>query len=589
METIRKFIPYYKPYKGLFFLDLLCAAVVSLVDVAFPQILNLLTKYVFTGQSAERILFAVGWVTLGMLAMYLLRLVCEYFICTWGHIVGAKIEGDMRSKLFDKMQSLPFSYYDKHNSGDLMARVISDLFEISEVAHHGPENVLLSVCKIIGALIILLTINIPLTMVLFALVIIMALFSLFLNYGMKRIFKENREKISQVNMQLLDTLAGIRVVKAFANEALEREKFHKSNEAFLESKKRSFRILGKFQSGNSFLQGMLFVAVIGLGGIFIATGQITVTDLALYALYINVFINPVNILINFMELFQKGIAAFSRYLEIIETDSEIKDAPNAVDLSLEKGEIIYDNVAFSYTDQEPVLKNFSMKIPAGKTVALVGPSGSGKTTICSLLPRFYDVSGGKITIDETDIRDVTQQSLHNAIGIVQQDVYLFSGTIRENIAYGRLDASFEEIVEAAKSANIHEFIMGLPNGYDTQVGERGVRFSGGQKQRISIARVFLKNPRILILDEATSALDNENEHRIQEALDKLSKNRTTIVIAHRLSTIQNADCIYVIAHGKILEQGSHAELLAQNGVYARSYQRQFAKDRSDVEVSFVGE
>ena len=309
----------------------------------------------------------------------------------------------------------------------------------------------------------------------------------------------------------------------------------------------------------------------------------------MYALYINVLINPVNILINFMELFQKGIAAFSRYLEIIETDSEIKDAPNAVDLSLEKGEIIYDNVAFSYTDQEPVLKNFSMKIPAGKTVALVGPSGSGKTTICSLLPRFYDVSGGKITIDETDIRDVTQQSLHNAIGIVQQDVYLFSGTIRENIAYGRLDASFEEIVEAAKSANIHEFIMGLPNGYDTQVGERGVRFSGGQKQRISIARVFLKNPRILILDEATSALDNENEHRIQEALDKLSKNRTTIVIAHRLSTIQNADCIYVIAHGKILEQGSHAELLAQNGVYARSYQRQFAKDRSDVEVSFVEE
>ena len=287
--------------------------------------------------------------------------------------------------------------------------------------------------------------------------------------------------------------------------------------------------------------------------------------------------------------YKRGSLHFLVTWRFIETDSEIKDAPNAVDLSLEKGEIIYDNVAFSYTDQEPVLKNFSMKIPAGKTVALVGPSGSGKTTICSLLPRFYDVSGGKITIDETDIRDVTQQSLHNAIGIVQQDVYLFSGTIRENIAYGRLDASFEEIVEAAKSANIHEFIMGLPNGYDTQVGERGVRFSGGQKQRISIARVFLKNPRILILDEATSALDNENEHRIQEALDKLSKNRTTIVIAHRLSTIQNADCIYVIAHGKILEQGSHAELLAQNGVYARSYQRQFAKDRSDVEVSFVEE
>ena len=573
MKTIRKFLPYYKPYMGLFIADMICAAIASLVDVAFPQILNIMMKTLFV-QAPEVILTWIGIVTGGMILMYGLKMFCEYFITTWGHVMGSRMERDMRKKLFDKMQALSFSYYDKTNSGEMMSRVISDLFEISEVAHHGPENVLLSGCKIIGAFIVLLTINVPLTLIIFALVILMALFSLYLNNGIRRIFRDNQEKIADINVTLQNSLSGIRVVKSFSNEEVERERFRKSNEAFVHSKRRSYFLLGKFRAGNGFLQGMLFVAVIALGGIFIANGQIGVTDLALYALYINVFINPINVLINFMEIFQKGFAGFSRYQEILETEPEIVDKPDASDLQVTAGNIRYENVDFAYEESSPVLRDFDLNIPAGQTVALVGPSGGGKTTICNLLPRFYDVQRGRITIDGTDIRDVTQQSLRHAIGIVQQDVYLFDTTFRENIAYGKPGAAEEEIVEAAKNARIHDFIIGLPNGYDTRVGERGVRLSGGQKQRISIARVFLKNPKILILDEATSALDNESEQYIQEALDRLAKDRTTIVIAHRLSTIQNADRIYVIGDKGILEEGTHETLLRQNGVYARYFQKQ---------------
>ncbi len=573
MNTVRRFLPYYRPYMGLFVADMICAAIVSAVDVAFPQILNITIKTLFR-QSPQVILTWIGLVAGGMVLMYGLKMLCEYFIATWGHIMGARMERDMRRDLFDKMQALSLSYYDRTNSGDLMARVISDLFEISEVAHHGPENVLLSVCKIIGAFIILLTINVPLTLILFSLVILMGLFSLYLNRGMRRVFRDNREKISDINVSLQNSLSGIRVVKSFSNEAVERERFRESNEAYVRSKRGSYRLLGRFQSGNGFLQGMLFVAVIGIGGIFIANGQITPTDLALYALYINVFINPINVLINFMEMFQKGIAGFSRFLEIMDTEPEITDRPDAGSLKVTEGNICYDHVDFSYEKDSPVLKDFTLHIRAGQSIALVGPSGGGKTTICSLLLRFYEVGGGSITIDGTDIRDVTQQSLREVIGIVQQDVYLFDTTFRENIAYGRPDAGEEEIMEAAKNARIHDFIMSLPDGYDTRVGERGVRLSGGQKQRISIARIFLKNPKILLLDEATSALDNESEQYIQEALDRLAENRTTIMIAHRLSTIQNADRIYVIGDGGILEEGDHESLLRKEGVYARYFRKQ---------------
>lgn len=574
MKIVRRFIPYYKPYLGLFFLDMLCAAIVSLVDVAFPQILNILTKTLFV-EGPEVILSVIGWVALGMVVMYGLKLACEYFISTGGHIMGARMEGDMRRNLFDKMQALPYAYFDRNNSGDLMARVISDLFEISEIAHHGPENFFLSICKITGAFIVLMTINIPLTLILFGMVIVMAVFSFYLNGGMKRIFRENREMIAEINSTLLDSLSGIRVVKSFANENIEHQKFEECNQAFIASKKKAYKLMGVFQSGNGFLQGMLFAAVIVIGGLFIANHQITVTDLALYALYINVFINPVNVLINFMEMFQKGVAGFGRYLEIVDTEVEIQDKLNAKTLEHVVGEVCYEDVHFAYEPTAPVLTGFDLKIPAGKTVALVGPSGGGKTTICSLLPRFYDVNSGRITIDGQDIRDVTQDSLHQAIGVVQQDVYLFASTFRDNIAYGKPGATEAEIIEAAKNANIHDYIMSLPNGYDTHVGERGVRLSGGQKQRISIARVFLKNPKILILDEATSALDNESERYIQASLEQLSQNRTTIVIAHRLSTIQNADKIYVIDGHGTAEHGMHDQLMALDGIYARYYRMQF--------------
>ncbi len=574
MATLKKFLHYYKPHKAMLIFDLICATVVSLIDISFPQILNLLNKSLFTMEPAV-ILHAIGFVAAGLTVMYLLKLFCDYFIATWGHIMGSRMESAMRSDLFDKMQRLPFSYYDKNNTGEMMSKMVSDLFEISEVAHHGPENLFLAFLKLIGSFILLMMVHVPLTLILFAVVIVMCVFSVFQNRRMKQAFADNNKKVGRINAQLQDSLAGIRVVKSFANEHVEKEKFQKTNVSFLSSKKHSYHAYGRFQSGNLYFQGILFTVILVFGGIFIAQGTLAAPDLALYALYINIFINPITILVNFMEVFQKGMAGFSRFLEVMETPVEIEDKPNAPDLTDVKGEISYRHVFFSYDGVHNVLNDIDFTIPAGKTFALVGPSGGGKSTICALLPRFYDVDSGSITVDGTDIREVTQASLRRAVGVVQQDIYMFWGTIRENIAYGKPGAAEEEIIQAAKLANIHDFIMGLEHGYDTMVGERGTRLSGGQKQRIAIARVFLKDPKILILDEATSALDNESERCIQAALARLSKNRTTIVIAHRLSTIRHADEILVLYEHGIRERGTHEELLKKDGLYAKYYRMQF--------------
>lgn len=574
METLKKFLQYYKPYRAMLIFDLICATVVSLVDIAFPQILNLLNKSLFT-MDASVILRTMGYVAIGLVGLYIVKLFCDYFIASWGHIMGAKIETQMRQDLFRKMQRLPFSYYDKNNTGEMMSKMISDLFDIAEVSHHGPENLFLAILKLVGSFLLLLLVHVPLTLILFAVVIVMSIFSILQNKHMRRAFSENNRTIGKINAQLQDSLAGVRVTKAFANEELEERKFETANQAFLTSKKHAFHAFGKFQSGNFFFQGVLFTVILVFGGIFIAQGTLAAPDLALYALYINIFISPITLLVNFTETLQKGLAGFTRFLSIMEAPLEIEDKPNAVNLSAPAGNISYEQVTFSYNGTHNVLQNISFRIPAGKTVALVGPSGGGKSTICALLPRFYEVTSGRVTIDGTDIRNVTQESLRRAIGIVQQEVYLFQGTIRENIAYGKPEATQEEIEAAAKQANLHNFITSLEQGYETKVGERGVRLSGGQKQRVAIARVFIKNPKILILDEATSALDNESERFIQSSLERLAKHRTTLVIAHRLSTIRHADRILVIDKRGIIESGTHEELLEQNGVYAKYYNMQF--------------
>ncbi len=574
MNIFKRFISYYKPHWKLFAFDMICAAVVSLIDISVPQILRDLTNNIYR-QSQYVILDWLPYIFATLLIMYVLRMLCQYFIGSWGHIMGSRMESDMRRDLFQKMEELPYSYYDKHSTGDLTSRMVSDLFDISELAHHGPENLFLSLIKIIGSVILLLRINVELTLLLLVVIIAIVIFSGQLNMNMRRIFMDNRKKISGINVKFQDSIEGIRVVKSFANEKAEAEKFGKANNAFLESKKNSYKVMGTFQAGNGFLQGLLYITVLVAGGYYVAVGKLKAADLAVYALYINVVVSPINILVEFLETFQKGFAGFKRFVEIMDTDTEIKDAPDAEILTDVKGKIEYNNVDFSYDSNSEILNNLNLTIEPGKTAALVGASGGGKTTICSLLPRFYDVTGGSIKIDGKDIRSLTQESLRKAIGIVQQDVYLFGTTFKENIAYGKIGATDEEIIEAAKKANIHDFIMSLPEGYDTNVGERGVRLSGGQRQRISIARVFLKNPKILILDEATSALDNESERYIQNSLDELAKGRTTIVIAHRLSTIINADKIYVIEKGSVKETGTHTELLAKNGVYAKYYNMQF--------------
>lgn len=573
MSTIKRFIKYYKPYKTIFFIDLFCAAMISLVDLVYPQILKISTETLFT-ESKETILSALAPIALAMLVMYLVQTGCKYYVSYKGHMMGTYMERDMRNQLFDHYEKLSFSYYDKNNSGQMMSRLVSDLFDIAEFAHHGPENLFISVVKIVGSFIFLFLINWMLAIPLLLLVVLMFIFSSKQNKTMQATFMENRRKIGDINTSLQDTLAGIRVVQSFTNEDLEREKFRKSNHRFLISKDANYRCMGSFMSCNLFFQGMMYLVTFVFGGLLIAYGRMDVVDLAMYALYIGIFISPVQILVELTEMIQKGMSGFKRFIEILDTEPEIQDDPNAIEL--QPGDVEYKNVSFKYNDEDGyVLKDINFKISKGKSIALVGPSGGGKSTICSLLPRFYDCSSGAVTIGGVDVKNVTLKSLRDNIGIVQQDVYMFYGTIKENIAYGKPDATDEEIVEAAKKANIHDFITSLPEGYDTFVGERGTRLSGGQKQRVSIARVFLKNPPILILDEATSALDNESERHIQKSLEKLAENRTTITIAHRLSTVRNADEIIVITDEGICEQGTHSQLLDSNGLYAYYYNMQF--------------
>ena len=575
MHTLKKFIKYYGPYKTVFFLDLICATVISAVDLAFPQILRTLTRTLFTRDTAS-IINALIPIALALLTMYIIQSLCKYYVSYQGHMMGANMERDMRQQLFDHYEKLSFSYYDQNNSGQMMSKLVSDLFDIAEFAHHGPENLFISLIKIVGSFTFLFIINWKLAIPMVVLVFLMFLFSMSQNKRMQATFMENRRKIGDVNASLQDTLSGIRVVQAFANEEVERNKFQKSNHAFLISKRNNYSCMGNFMGWNLFFQGMMYLVTLVFGGYLIAHGQMQAGDLAMYALYIGIFISPIQILVELTEMIQKGLSGFRRFLSVVETEPDIKDSPGAKVLENVNGDVSFENVSFHYSDDDAlVLSNLSFKIPAGRYIALVGPSGSGKTTICSLLPRFYDVTDGRITIDGHDVRGLTLKSLRSQIGIVQQDVYLFCGTIRENISYGKPDATADEIIEAAKKANIHDFIEELPDGYDTFIGERGTRLSGGQKQRISIARVFLKNPPILILDEATSALDNESERYIQESLEELAKDRTTITIAHRLSTIRNADEIYVIAENRIAERGTFKELMDQNGIYAHYYEMQF--------------
>lgn len=574
MNTFKKFVRYYGPYKKVFFFDLFCAAFISIVDLAFPQILRTMTNTLFQ-RDASVILRTLPWIAAILLICYILQALCKYYVSCQGHIMGARMERDMRKELFEHYENLSFSYYDKNNTGQMMSRLVSDLFDISEFAHHGPENLFISVVKIVGSFIFLFLIQWKLALILAAVVIFMVIFSAYQNQRMQATFLDNRRKIGDINATLQDSLEGIRIVQSFANEDIERRKFHKGNENFLLSKKDNYRAMGTFQGGNTFFQGLMYLITLTAGGIFIALGEMSPADLAMYALYIGIFISPIQVLVELTEMIQKGLSGFRRFLDIIKTEPEIVDEENAVPIQNPQGDISYNDVSFSYEDNEIVLNHINFKIESGKSVALVGPSGGGKTTICSLLPRFYDITGGTITIGNQNVREMTLESLRNSIGIVQQDVYLFGGTVKENIAYGKPDASMDEIIQAAKKANIHDFIMGLPDGYDTFVGERGTRLSGGQKQRISIARVFLKNPPILILDEATSALDNESERHIQKSLEALSKNRTTITIAHRLSTIKNADEILVVYDHTIRERGSHRDLMEKDGIYARYYKMQF--------------
>ncbi len=577
-EVIGRFASYYRPFTFLFVFDLVCATVLAAIDLAFPQFLNFFTKDFFVRPSGE-ILSSLGWILALFVALYALRTACQYFITSWGHIMGARMEANMRRDLFEQYQRLSFSYYDRNNTGEMMSRLLTDLFDISELAHHGPENLFICTLKIVGSFALLFLISAQLTLLLLLATIVMALYALWRNYRQRTVFRENRERMAEVNASVQDSLGGIRVVKSFGNEAFELEKFNRSNAAFVDTKERSYRFMGSFHAASSLFLGVLYTVTVVGGGYFVAMGDLVVTDLAIFALYIGIFISPLEQLINFTETFQKGYAGFRRFVEVLACKPDISDAACAVDLDPDAlGAVTFHDVRFSYDSGTEVLKGLSLHVPAGRTVALVGPSGGGKTTTCSLLPRFYDVSSGSIDIDGVDIRNISLSSLRDAIGLVQQDVYLFGGTIRENIAYGRPSATFPEIVDAAKRASIHEFVMSLPDGYDTIVGERGARLSGGQKQRISIARVFLKNPKILILDEATSALDNESEGAVQRSLHELASGRTTVIIAHRLSTIRGADVIAVVDSGRVVEQGRHADLMALNGTYARYYRLQFGDE-----------
>ena len=569
-SNLKRMISYYKPYKAVFLKDMFFAMLSALIALTIPLVVRYVTStviYMETDKAWNMILL----ITVSMTILVLIQAYCNYYIANYGHVMGARMEYDMRRDIFAHYQKLSFSFYDNQKVGQLMSRITSDLFDITELLHHGPENIVISVIKIAGAFIILFNISGYLTLAAFILVPLMLIYAYFFNKRMKAAFRQNRIKIADINAQIEDNLSGIRVVKSFANERAEREKFKNGNDRFLEAKKNSYKYMGGYQAGLTAFTTMINVCVIVAGGICVTKNIINVTDMVRFLLYINVFTEPVKTLVDFTEQFQNGYSGFERFMEILNIEPDIKDSESAKAYDDIAGDVEFDNVCFGYNDGTDVLKNVSFKTTAGSYTALVGPSGAGKSTLCSLIPRFYDVDSGRILIDGHDIRDITLKSLRENIGVVQQDVYLFAGTIFDNIAYGRFDASYDDVIEAAKKANAHEFIMSLPDKYNTDIGQRGVKLSGGQKQRISIARVFLKNPSILIFDEATSALDNESERVVQESLEKLAENRTTFVIAHRLSTIRNAKNIMVLTEEGIAEQGSHNELIEKDGIYKKLY------------------
>lgn len=583
----KRFLSYYEPQMGLFVADTVCALVLAAIDLAFPIILRNLTGGLFT-QGQAVIMQTLGMIAVGLVLMYAVRCACRYFVSYWGHVMGARMESKMREDLFDQYERFSFAYFDRNSSGDMMSRVVNDLFDICEAAHHVPEWIIICGIEIIGSFVILFTIAPVLALAMAAVTAAFSVIMFWQNMRMREVFSDNRKKISGINAQLQDSLAGMRVVKSFANEETERFKFRASNNRYLSSKENMYHAMGVYTATYGLLSGVLYVIVVLLGGWLVAQGQLQAVDMATFALYISLFCTPLETLVNSAETYQKAIAGFKRMDEVLSTAPDIQDKPDAADLQVTAGAVEYRDVCFSYEDVElsggeearPVIDHMDLSIKPGQTIALVGPSGGGKSTTCSLLPRFYDVASGSISIDGQDVRDVTQQSLRRAIGLVQQDVYLFDGTIGENIAYGKPGVTAEEVAEAARRANIDAFIESLPQGYDTVVGERGSRLSGGQKQRVAIARVFLKNPKILILDEATSALDNESEEAVQESLERLARGRTTIIIAHRLSTIKHADEIATVEHGRVVERGTHEQLLARGGTYARYYRMQFEGARA---------
>ncbi|MBC5625973.1 ABC transporter ATP-binding protein [Clostridium sp. NSJ-49] len=559
---IKKFISYYKPYKKLFYLDLIVAAIASGVDLFYPM----MTRKLVNEAVPNRDIRTIGVFAITLLIIYLIKAACGYFMNYYGHVVGVRMQADMRKDMFDHLQKLPNSYFDNNKTGDLMSRMINDLMEVSELAHHGPEDIFISVVMLIGSFIVLSTINFPLTLIIFAFVPFIVMFTWKQRTRMNNAFMETRVETSEVNSNLENSISGIRISKSYVSHNYEKKKFNKGNEKFKAARERAYKVMAEYFAGVNFGIDFLDYVVLIAGGIFTFYNIIDIGDFLAYMLYIKLFTQPIKKLVNFMEQYQSGMTGFKRFIKIIEEDIE-KESDTAIEIKDIKGEIEFSNVNFSYEDNK-ILEDVSLKIEKGKMLALVGPSGGGKSTFCNLIPRFYDVDSGDIKIDGISIYDITLSSLRNNIGVVQQEVFLFTGTIKENIKYGKQDATDAEIIEAAKKANIHDYIIGLKDGYNTFIGERGVKLSGGQKQRISIARVFLKNPPILILDEATSALDNTTEYLIQKSLEELCKGRTTIVVAHRLSTIKNADEIIVLTENGIEEKGSHAELIRKSGIYA---------------------